>query len=41
VYVYGFQADFTPYYIDDTQELIKNKSVFDLMLDLLKNPIRK
>ena len=40
VYVYGFQADFTPYYIDDTQELIKNKSVFELMLDLLKNPER-
>ena len=40
VYVYGFQADFTPYYMDDTQELIKNKSVFELMLDLLKNPER-
>ena len=40
VYVYGFTADFTPYYIDDTQEVIKNISVFEIMLDLLQNPIR-
>lgn len=40
VYVYGFTADFTPYYMDDTQEVIKNSSVFELMLDLLKNPER-
>ena len=40
VYVYGFTADFTPYYLDDTQEVIKNSDVFELMLDLLKNPER-
>ena len=40
VYVYGFTADFTPYYIDDTQTLIKNTSVFSIMLDLLENPVR-
>ncbi len=40
VYVYGFQADFSPYYMDDAQSLIKNTSVFELMLDLLKNPER-
>ena len=40
VYVYGFTADFTPYYIDETQEVIKNISVFEIMLDLLQNPIR-
>ena len=40
VYVYGFVADFTPYYIDNNQTVIKNISVFNIMLDLLKNPIR-
>ena len=40
VYVYGFLADFTPYYLDDTKEVIKNISVFEMMLDLLKNPER-
>lgn len=41
VYVYGFEADFTPYWLDDTQTVIKNISVFSIMLDLLENPIRK
>ena len=41
VYVYGFQADFTPYYIDNSQTVIKNTSVFSIMLDLLKNPIQE
>ena len=40
VYVYGFTADFTPYYIDETQEVIKNTSVFEIAIDLLENPIR-
>ena len=41
VYVYGFVADFTPYYIDNSQNVIKNISVFKIMLDLLENPIRE
>lgn len=41
VFVYGFEADFTPYYLDDTNTVIKNTSVFEIMLDLLENPVRK
>ena len=41
VYVYGFEADFTPYWLDETQTVIKNISVFSIMLDLLENPIRE
>ena len=41
VYVYGFEADFTPYWLDDSQTVIKNISVFSIMLDLLENPIRE
>ena len=41
VYAYGFNADFTPYYLDDSQTVIKNSSVFSIMLDLLENPVRE
>lgn len=40
VYFYGFEADLSSRYIDDAKTLIKNTSVFDIMLELLQNPIR-
>lgn len=41
VYFYGFTADLMPYYLDDTNQVIKNTSVFAIMLDLLENPVRE
>ena len=40
VYFYGFTPDLTPYYIDEEQTLVKNISVFSIMLDLLQNPVQ-
>lgn len=41
VYFYGFEADLEPHYINEEKTLIKNTSVFTIMLDLLENPIRE
>lgn len=41
VYFYGFEADLEPYYLDEEKTTIKNINIFDIMLDLLNNPVRK
>ena len=35
-YWYGFDVDMTPYYLDEEQTIIKNISIFDMMMNLLK-----
>ena len=34
-YWYGFDVDLTPYYLDEEQTIIKNISIFDMMMNLL------
>jgi len=41
VYFYGFEADLEPHYINEEKTLIKNTSVFEIMLDLLENPVQE
>lgn len=38
VWVYGFEPNFEKYYLEGTPGVIKNTSVFEIMLDLLQNP---
>lgn len=40
VYFYGFESNLEPYYIDDTKSVIKNTAIFEIMLDLLNDPVR-
>ena len=34
-YWYGFEVDMSPYYLDEERTIIKNKSIFDIMMNLL------
>ena len=36
VYWYGFTMDLSPYFLDEKQTVIKNTSIFDIMVNLLK-----
>lgn len=38
VWAYGFEPHFEKYYLEETPGIIKNISVFEIMLDLLQNP---
>lgn len=38
VWAYGFEPDFEKYYLEGTPGIIKNTSIFEIMLDLLQNP---
>ncbi len=37
-YVYGFDPHFERFYTEQSPSTIKNKNIFDMMLDLLQNP---
>lgn len=41
LYVYGFQPDFKRYYTEERPDFIKNTNVFDIMLDLLEDPLQE
>jgi len=34
-YWYGFDADMSPFFLDEEKTIIKNKSIFDIMMNLL------
>lgn len=37
-FVYGFDPHFERFYTEQSPSTIKNKNIFDIMLDLLQNP---
>lgn len=41
LYIHGFQPDFERYYTEERPDFIKNTNIFDMMLDLLEDPLQE
>ncbi len=41
LFTYGFNPDFTKYYTEDRPDAIKNINIFDMMLDILQDPMQE